>query len=283
LRQNHYEATGQSGDDVYGVTKFADLTYEEFRGQFMGYEQSGHRHSMPVSVPGAIELPNKVDWRTKHVVSPVKNQGQCGSCWAFSAVEEVESAWAFQGNALKLLSVQQVVSCDKVDLGCDGGDTPTAYDYIKKAGGLDPQSEYPYSSGDGSTGQCKVKSGDEIVTVDSYSYATPPCEDSCNHQNETHLAASLATYGPVSICVNANNAWQMYTGGVLSNGCPHGYYDLDHCVQLVGYNQEGDNNYYIVRNSWATDWGIDGYIYIKMGENLCGVADEATLVKATQA
>jgi len=117
----------------------------------------------------------------------------------------------------------------------------------------------------------------------SYSYATPACTGGkCTGQDEDTLAANLAAKGPVSICVNAAS-WNLYSGGIYSAKCSGAWRKLDHCVQLVGYDKSGATPYWIVRNSWSEDWGENGYIYLEMGKNQCGVADEATLVASTTA
>jgi cathepsin F len=179
------------------------------------------------------------------------------------------------GNDLLVLSPQQIVSCDTVDAGCDGGDTISAYQYVEKAGGIELNKDYPYTSGGGNNGKCSVNPSKFAAKINGSKYATPGCTGSCNGQDEDTLAANLVSVGPISICVNAE-PWQTYVSGILKSGCPHAYNDLDHCVQLVGYNFSGATPYWIIRNSWNTDWGVDGYIYVAKGSNLCGVADEAT-------
>jgi C1A family cysteine protease len=226
-----------------------------------------------------------VDWRKQGAVSAVKDQGSCGSCWAFSATEEIESAVFMATKKLPDLSTQQIISCDKQDDGCNGGDPPTAYQYIKKAGGIDSASDYPDKSHTtGKTGKC-VKHSEVDAKVTGWAYAVKPCnKGQCKDADETGLATALATKGPISICVNAGgNGWQVYKRGVFSKKCSGASSQLDHCVQLVGYDKTGDTPYWIVRNSWNTDWGIDGYMHLEMGKNLCGVADEATVVTATAA
>jgi cathepsin F len=275
------------GSSVHGVTKFSDLTQEEFRSRFLGYKPptgaaAEARMRQPVTRPRRImdlEAATGFDWRDHNAVSPVKDQGQCGSCWAFSATEEVESMYAVKhGVTPPLLSVQQTVSCDQVDGGCDGGDTPTAFQYMIGAG-VESEASYPYTSGGGSTGTCKYNKLNVVASVLSYSYATPPCNDTCLNQDETTLLNNLVATGPASICVDATNGWDTYTGGILSSLCPKSYSALNHCVQLVGYNTDSTGTkYWIVRNSWNTDWGQGGYIYLKYGINACGVADEATFV-----
>jgi len=276
LRATHLAETGTSGDEVYGINKFTDLSRKEFN-RLLGYTPRYRSQNIPVTQPKSDAVPTSFDWRTENKVTPVKDQGNCGSCWAFSATEEVESAWAMDGHTLEEFSVQQIVSCDKNDAGCDGGDTISAYEYIESAGGLETDSAYPYTSGGGNDGSCHFNNKNTVVKVTGYSYATPGCTNSCNNQNEDTLLQNLYEKGPVSICVYAET-WQYYTGGILSSSCPHAYSDLDHCVQLVGYNNDKAPGYWIIRNSWNTDWGINGYIYVARGKNLCGVADEATLL-----
>jgi len=278
LRAEHKLATGESGEEVFGVTKFADLTPREFSA-YKGFTPHFDNSIRTIAQPSNEAIPTSVDWRQKGVVTAVKDQGQCGSCWAFSTAEEIESANAMAGNKLVELSVEQIVDCDTVDQGCNGGDTISGYAYVKQAGGLELESSYPYTAGGGDSGNCQAVKSKEVVALHNYSYAVPGCTDSCNKQNETLLKANLATHGPISICVNAE-PWQTYTGGILSSGCTHAYSDLDHCVQLVGYDDTGAKPYWIIRNSWNTNWGIEGYIHVAIGSNLCGIADEATLVSA---
>lgn len=215
------------------------------------------------------------DWRRANAVSPVKDQGQCGSCWAFSATEEIESMNYLKYGKMVVLSPQQIVSCDQVDQGCNGGDTPTAYKYVIGAGGLETEAAYPYKSGDGNDYNCHFNKADIGAKITGFTYATPPCSGACDNQNEKLLAENMVKTGPVSVCLNAE-PWQIYVGGILKSGCAHDVNSMDHCVQLVGFNNGGKDPYWVLRNSWNTDWGIDGYIYVSQGGNLCGVANEAT-------
>merc|ERR1712046_19791 len=154
--------------------------------------------------------PVSLDWSTKGAITAVKDQGQCGSCWAYSATEGIESGLFMTTGKLEKLSEQQIVSCDKTDGGCDGGDLPTAFDYVKKAGGIDLQSDYPdKSSKSGRTGSCK--SFEKKVKVTGWKYAIPPCDSgACKNQKESDLMAALDTYGPLSVCVNAES-WDDYS------------------------------------------------------------------------
>lgn len=264
----------------FGITKFAHLTEDEFRSTYLN---ALPKHmDAPVRQPlKSAKLATSFDWRSKGVVTDVKNQGYCGSCWAHSAVETVESAWAIAGNTLTEFSVQQVTSCATDDYGCRGGWPNSAFEYIESAGGLATEASYPYTDSTHYylTSACKsftVAGGD----VTGWSYATTPCSSgsACTSQDETTLLTNLLVQ-PISIVVDASQ-WSSYTSGVLpTSSCSSAYDSLDHAVQLVGYSNYGSSSgYYIVRNSWDTDWGVDGYIYLPIGSNACGIADVATMV-----
>jgi cathepsin F len=270
------------GAASYGVTRFMDLSPEEFAAIHLNYEPSGPREHVVVEERGCMEkasTADSFDWRSKGAVTEVRDQGlKCGSCWAFSAVEELESMHFLAGNPLTFLSTQQVVSCDKVDGGCRGGDTIPAYAYMIE-NGIASEVDYPYISGPtGIDGKCYFNSSTPVTaTMRNYTYATKPCFDSCPKQDENTLQSNLEKVGPVSICVAADT-WQFYQSGILSGSCAHSYPSLNHCVQLTGYGTEGTTKYWNVRNQWGTSWGEKGYMRIKFGANLCGLADEATFV-----
>jgi len=277
------------GKAIFGWTKFSDMTKEEFKQRlnFVPYDKERRSKmfgEIPVQKPVKKLTTSTLDWRTMNAVTAVKDQGQCGSCWSFSAVETVESAYLLKNKGTDastfLLSEQQVVSCDTGDGGCNGGDLPSAFDYIESAHGLTTEAKYPYTSGGGDSGTCKSFTPMGGTTPKSYAYATPTCYSSCNNQDESTLATNMAAVGPVGICVNAEN-WQNYYGGVMSSSScgAHKYWSLDHCVQLVGFTSiDTDSGYWIIKNSWASDWGEGGYIYVSYGSNTCGVADEAMFV-----
>jgi len=254
----------------FGINQFTDISESEFRKTHLNYKRAHLDGAATLRVKQADidALPKTWDWRTKGGVTPVKDQGQCGSCWAFSATEGVESAWGLAGNTMVNLSVQQVVSCDPNDDGCDGGDLPTAFQYIQSTG-LELDSYYPYTSEDGWTGSCSFDASHVVAKISGFQYAT-------QSQNETAMQVAMVQHTPLSICVDASS-WQDYSSGVM-NAADCGT-DLDHCVQAVGYGgMTNGTNYWIVRNSWAASWGIDGYIWIQMGQNVCGIAEEATYV-----
>jgi len=271
------------GDNIFGLTKFSDMSPEEFSSVYLNYRPRGRMPNTPV-ITTKQAAPTAFDWRDAGVVTPVKNQGYCGSCWAFSIVETIESAWYLAGNPLTTFSEQQVVSCDTGDAGCNGGNPPIAYAYVEKAGGLATEEDYPYESSSGTAPPCSNNFTVSGGAISGFSYATGPCYGPCSRQDEDTLASTLASTQPVSVCVDASQ-WSDYTGGVMTTkSCSSKYLKLDHCVQLVGYNQyngvatSSTDGYWIVRNSWDDDWGEEGYIYLQMGTNTCGVADEATIV-----
>jgi len=259
LNKEHMVA---GGDAVHGITRFSDMSAEEFKAAYLSGYVPSTTNTTRVTPKFSAPLAASVDWRTKGVVTPVKDQGQCGSCWAFSATAAIESYGALSGKyKLNVLSAQQITSCDKVDQGCNGGNTETAYQYVKKAGGIELNSNYPYTSGTGITGVCKFNSGDVAETITGYTSIS---------KGESNLQTAVNS-GPASICLAAT-AFQTYTSGILKI-CPG---QIDHCVQVVGYDSSNSPPYWIIRNSWATSWGEQGYLRLEMGKDLCHVADDAT-------
>jgi len=281
----------------FGETKFSDLSPEEFSVFFKGYKKTQYRDLPIQPVTAGFQAPLEVDWFALGYTTPVKDQGQCGSCWAFSAVQGVESAWAVarnltgsMGSRIPVLAPEQVVDCDKVDAGCNGGDLPPAYQYIQKAG-LTLESLYPYTAGKtGKATACRTNIT-AVATIQGFVYASPPCTNAgnCNAVNEETLRDAVAQTGPSAICVNASGkggvVWQNYRGGVVTGEtktvCPAGWFDLDHCVLLTGYGKDNSTgyDYWNVKNSWGSGWGEKGFIRLQRGNNMCGVADEATFVR----
>jgi len=246
-----------NGEAVYGVTKFSDLTAEEFKNNYLGYVPSNATKSyVDVRVDGPVA--NDIDWVSKGAVTPVKDQGRCGSCWAFSATAAIESYAQLAGKGLKVLSAQQINSCDKRDGGCNGGNTETAYQYVKSAGGIETESDYPYTSGGGSTGSCKFESSRIAISINGYHSVS---------RGESALKQAM-NEGPTSLCLAASS-WQSYRGGILSK-CDN---QVDHCVQGTGYS---GSEYWRIRNSWGTGWGESGFIRLAQGKDLCKVSDDTT-------
>lgn len=267
---------------VHGITRFADLSQEEFK-SFLGVVPSMHAETLPVleAHVNVSAVSGSFNWNDQGVLTPVKDQAQCGSCWAFSAVSTIESAWIRAGNDMTIFSEQQVVSCDSTDNGCSGGLPTNAFEYVKSAGGLATEDSYPYTSGTGDSGTCQsfTTAGG---TVSSYGYAVPQCTKlfgTCDEDSDA-LASALQSNGPISVALDASE-WSSYAGGVMtSSSCSSSSRKMDHAVQLVGYNADADTPYWIVRNSWSASWGEEGFIYLKMGDNTCGIANLAAQVTA---
>eukprot|EP00933_Yihiella_yeosuensis_P020881 TRINITY_DN16650_c0_g1_i3.p1 TRINITY_DN16650_c0_g1~~TRINITY_DN16650_c0_g1_i3.p1 ORF type:complete len:387 (+),score=73.86 TRINITY_DN16650_c0_g1_i3:93-1253(+) len=260
---------------------------------------AGFKPKAPVMKVENPRKPKSVDWRLTEAVTPIKNQGQCGSCWAFSATEAIESQLTLETGGLYNieLSPQQIASCAPPTgeygcQGCNGGFTEGAYEYVMSAPGLANSFYIPYSQSltqSTQTMACpnskveQINGPDQTLSggyaqVSGYSYATKPCtEGPCKNQDLAALAAALEK-GPVSVCVNAG-VWSDFTGGIMSSAAcgDMGADAQDHCVMAVGFNAGAPTPYWIVRNSWASTWGNQGYIYLEMAVNTCGIADDATI------
>jgi len=211
-----------------------------------------------------VALPSSFDWNNKAgVVSQVYNQEQCGSCWAFSATETIESVWALAGNSLVSLSEQQIVDCDSTDDGCNGGWPYDAYQYIESAGGQEPLADYPYTAEDGT---CAFNGGEVVAKISSWQYVT-------QSEDENAMQQFVYSNSPISVCVDAE-VWQTYTGGVVGSDCGD---SIDHCVQITGWSSQAGVAAWNVRNSWGSDWGNNGYIYVQMGGDNCAIAQVVTV------
>jgi len=213
------------------------------------------------SVRGAA-LPPFVDWRTKGVVTPVKNQAACGSCWSFGAAEAIESHWAIKTGKLVVLSEQNILDCTQNPRhcggtgGCGGATFELAFEAMKNQTGIAAESTYPYQSGGGQNFPCRFDKQKTPVAATVTGYVGLPSNQ------YTPLMNAVANQGPISITVDAS-AWSLYGSGVF-DGCNQGSPDLDHAVLLVGYGtdaQKGD--YWLIRNSWDASWGEQGYIRLR--------------------
>jgi len=255
------------------VTEFADLTAEEFRDRVLGgyirTPQTGHTGSGLRSDVG--DLPDSVDWREAGVISDPKNQGSCGSCWAFATTSQIESYAAINNVTLTKLSAQEVTTCTPNPLhcggtgGCRGSIPQLGYNYVQLFG-LASNADYPYFSGvTGLAGRCKydLERRTPVVAITGYDTLPP---------NDLQAAMThLATKGPLAIASDASR-WQLYGSGVFS-GCNYeNNIALNHAIQLVGYGTDLDHgDYWLVRNSWGSAWGEHGYIRLQRESELtCG-------------
>jgi C1A family cysteine protease len=246
--------------------EFADQTWEEFRATKLGFK---HIDNSVLRAKNAVALdasaaPASVDWRTKGIVTPVKDQGQCGSCWAFSTTGSVEAAVAQKTGNLISLSEQQLVDCSTAqgNQGCNGGLMDYGFQYIITNKGITSEASYPYKA----TGPNTCQKG-KAVAATIKSFTDVPAGD------ENSLLAAVAQQ-PVSVAIEADQeAFQFYSGGVLTATCGQ---NLDHGVLAVGYGTDKGTDYWIVKNSWGASWGESGYIRLERGINQCGIADAAS-------
>jgi C1A family cysteine protease len=258
----------------HGITKFADMSSEEFKTIYNNYQYDPDypryfdekTYSLPVGVKASQ------DWAGV-MTTPVKNQGACGSCWAFSATEQVESDFMRVGGNETILSTQQVNSCTPYASqagigGCNGGFIHRGIQYARN--GLETDADYPYSSGTrGATKACIADLSEaEVKTVDlSIREREVGFTNVGVNRDEATIAAYVTTTGPLTMIVDASE-WSSYTGGVVSS-CSK---NLNHAVQVVGVNEE--EGYWKVRNSWGDNWGESGYIRLEYGSNMCGCAED---------
>jgi cathepsin L len=254
-----------------GMNKFADLTVEEFVEIYTGSKKVVEftpEDLKPIFSDVFVSLPASWDWRNYSYVTPVKDQGQCGSCWAFSTTGAVEGAWAKAGHNLTSLSEQQLVDCDNTNYGCNGGWPVDALKWLKSNGGSDTEGSYPYKA---TKGTCK--SGTFGATITAYGEVVKGSESDLQTQTYSH--------GPVSVCIDASNySFQLYSSGVYDESrCNPN--NLDHAVLVVGWGTESGKDYWLVKNSWGTSWGESGYIKMSRNKgNQCGIASAAVYCDA---
>lgn len=246
-----------------GITKFFDLTTQEFRNTYLNLKVTLLDQIKAQSTPYQTSIeaaPAEFDWRKQGAVGNVKDQGSCGSCWAFSTVANLEGLFAIKNKKQVVLSEQQLVDCDKdQDQGCNGGLMENALKYVQ-ANGLALAADYKYTARDGRCKASKVKSA---IAVKGQHFAAD--------QEEENIKKMLAETGPLSIAINAEPL-QFYDGGILdadASDCDP--QSLNHGVAIVGYGSENGQAYWIIRNSWGANWGEKGYVRFALGKGVCGV------------
>jgi len=255
-----------------GMNAYADLTINEFVKVMNGYnvtmrgERSQDRHSFVFNP--SLQLPDTVDWRTEGYVTPIKDQGQCGSCWAFSATGALEGQTFAKTKTLPSLSEQNLVDCStkQGNMGCNGGLMDQAFEYIKVNNGIDTEASYPYEARDNT---CRFKAADVGATDTGFT--------DIKSKDESALQQAVATVGPISVAIDASHSsFQLYKSGVYNERrCSPT--QLDHGVLAIGYGTEGSKDYWLVKNSWGTSWGNKGYIMMSRNDkNQCGIATAAS-------
>jgi len=249
---------------IVGPNQFSDMSNEEFKATMMGLKKNPNFGNGSKMVKTGVAK-DSVDWRANGAVTPVKNQGQCGSCWAFSTTGSTEGANQISTGTLTSVSEQQLVDCSKAEgnMGCNGGLMDNGFKYIEKQP-LCTEDSYPYTAKDGTCDISTCKSG-TTVGIGGY--------QDVDKQDEAALAEAVSK-GPVSIAIEADQqAFQFYKSGVFSKACGT---QLDHGVLIVGYGVEDSQKYWIVKNSWGATWGDSGYIMmakdVASKSGTCGLA-----------
>lgn len=237
-------------DAEFGSTYLSDLTDDELSGGYIPSDNTWPE----VSVQN-VTAADSQDWSDK-ATTPIKNQGQCGSCWAFSATEQMESMHILKYQSKVVLAPQELVDCkgDRSQRnGCAGGYPASGWDALEQLGGMSLETDYPYT---GRNGRCSFKSDTAKVKVLSHGSVS----------GESKMKDYISSTAPLSIC-HQTGGWSSYRRGIMTR-CGSGG---GHCTQLVGYGNERGKTYWKVRNSWAARWGEDGYIRIQYGKELCGI------------
>jgi len=256
-----HNAAAASGKHTYtlAMNEFGDLPFEEFHAKYTGFTgiRSRFLRSQNVADLSQVKAADSVDWSKQGAVTAVKNQGQCGSCWAFSSTGSIEGATFISSGKLPSLSEQQLMDCskDEGNNSCEGGLMDYAFEYVIKNGGLCSETDYPYLERDEST----CKSCSTVASISSYKDVA---QDS---QSDLEKAV---TQQPVSVAIEADQtAFQFYSSGVLTGTCGT---QLDHGVLAVGYGTLDGTDYWKVKNSWGASWGMDGYVLLERGLSQSG-------------
>ncbi|CAK6949333.1 procathepsin L-like [Scomber scombrus] len=269
LRHNQ-EASAGNHSFTLGLNHLADMTAEEVSEKLNGLKLEDpveFRNNTFIKDLSGLTLPQSVDWRKEGLVSPVRNQGLCGSCWAFSSLGALEGQMKKQTGVLVPLSPQNLVDCSTYDgnHGCNGGYISKAYTYIIRNGGVDSESFYPYEH---QNGKCRYSVKGKAAYCSNF-HILP-------RGDENTLQAWVATVGPVAVAVNAMlQSFHLYKGG-LYNAPDCNPKFINHAVLVVGYGSDRGQDFWLVKNSWGTAWGEKGFIRIARNKNnLCGIASFA--------
>ena len=265
-----------------GENEFSDQSFEQFAATHMmpgSFKQEllKKKATLPKTKRAISAQAMDVsawDWRNHPgVVTRIKDQGKCGSCWSFSAAGNMEGQWFLYNGTSVSLSEQELVSCARGlgNKGCHGGSPQVGDSWLtlNADGYWATDAAYPYRPGDGNNRNCT----EELVGNKAVAGARIAGWEMVHDYAEDKMAGWLVEHGPIGVCLDATKKWMKYTGGVLTNCGKVPFLHTDHCVLLVGFNNTEATPYWIVKNSWGTKWGIDGYMYLEKGVNRCNVAE----------
>jgi len=262
----------EEGKHTYtlGENEFSDWTLQEFLDTMTGYNESMDSSvladpTMEGKFPHSSGFPQSWDCRDHGLVSTVRSQGSCGSCWAFAAVGAVEGSWAKVKGQLFRLSEQELIDCDKSDGGCNGGGISSALTWVHNHHGLAKNTDYGVGHYHPSQGTCHHKEEETVASLKRVRHVAS--------KNEADLKRAVHNAGPVAMSVHVNKKFKAYKSGIFNDpACPKN--SANHAMLTVGwkYSTKYKKTKWIVKNSWGKSWGQDGYIYLEYGKNICGMA-----------
>ncbi|XP_060074759.1 procathepsin L-like [Ylistrum balloti] len=268
VRKHNKEAEMGKHTFTLGINEYSDMSHEEINSRMHGYRESSFqmmnsKHEVKADM-NEKDLPKEVNWKAKGWVTPVGNQFQCGSCWAFTANGAVEGQHYNVTGQLVPLSSQNLMDCSDAEgnHACEGGTMIQSYKYIIKNKGVDTQTAYPYT---GKNGKCHFKRTSVGATLTGYG--------TIKKGSELALQKAVATIGPIAVAVDGEKAsFGMYKSGIYNE--PTCSQNVDHSLLVVGYGTLNGTDYWLMKNSWGTSWGMDGYIMMSRNKgNQCGVAN----------
>ncbi|XP_019186359.1 PREDICTED: ervatamin-B-like [Ipomoea nil] len=263
---NFIDSFNQAGNETFtvGINEFADLTNDEFKSSRMGYKNPPYYENTPFMYENVTEIPADMDWVKKGAVTPVKNQKQCGCCWAFSAVAAIEGIKQIRAGILSSLSEQQLLDCDIISLGCHGGWIGAGFLYVLFNGGITTESNYPYAM---KKGFCQRSKAAQIeAKIKGFQWVP--------RFRESELMKAVANQ-PVSAAIDASGmAFQFYKGGIYGKDkCTT---TVNHAITVVGYGESDGRKFWLIKNSWGEGWGENGYLKLIKdsgdAKGACGIA-----------
>ncbi|XP_053205499.1 procathepsin L-like [Panonychus citri] len=279
----HHNIRADKGYETYrlGTNRYSDMEFSDFARRMLNYKPTTgnvrqlyhyNNNKRKSSINGAINRPQSneslqsLDWRDSGFVARVKNQGLCGSCWAFSVIAAIESSTAIARNrSVEELSEQNLIDCSKKNYGCKGGRLDLAFQFVLDNGGVDTESSYPYE-GD-TIGECRFNSSTVGAAIQSYRSILPKAEDDLLDAATNHV---------VSAAIQVTQGFQLYSGGIFDDPtCSNNEEDLNHAIAIIGFGSSGGQDWWLIKNSWGPTWGENGYGRIARGKNTCGIAFNA--------